>query len=116
MSRSSPGVVCGVSLPAGSATTSAQIAALIKQVGAALTTANSASETLGAAAKNIDLQSTYTSSLSDSITTGIGSLVDADMNEASTRLNALQTQQQLGVQALSVANQNSQLILKLFGG
>ncbi|RYC28724.1 flagellin, partial [Lichenibacterium minor] len=44
------------------------------------------------------------------------SLVDADMNVASTRLQALQTQQQLGIQALSMANQNSQLILKLFNG
>ena len=100
----------------GTATTTTQIAAFIRQVGTALTAANAANETLGAAAKNISLQSTYTSSLSDSITTGIGSLVDADMNEASTRLSALQTQQQLGVQSLSVANQNAQLILKLFGG
>ena len=53
--------------------------------------------------------------LSNAITQGVGSLVDADMNQASTRLNALQTQQQLGIQALSVANQNSQIILKLFG-
>ena len=45
-----------------------------------------------------------------------GSLVDADMNVASTRLQALQTQQQLGIQSLSIANQNSQLILKLFNG
>ena len=43
-------------------------------------------------------------------------LVDADMNEASTRLQALQTQEQLGIQSLSVANQNAALILKLFGG
>ncbi len=98
------------------ATSAAQIAAYIKQVGAALTAVNNASETFGAASSNISLQSTYTSALSDSITTGVGSLVDADMNAASTRLSALQTQQQLGVQALSVANQNSQLILKLFGG
>ena len=96
--------------------TPAQIATYIKQVGAALSAVNTASETLGAASTNIDLQSSYTSSLSDSLTTGVGSLVDADLNEASTRLNALQTQQQLGVQALSVANQNSQLILKLFQG
>lgn len=95
-------------------TSAATIATYIKQVGAALTAANNAAETLGAASANIDLQSTYTSSLSDSLTTGVGSLVDADMNAASTRLNALQTQQQLGVQSLSVANQNSQLILKLF--
>ena len=52
--------------------------------------------------------------LSDSITSGVGSLVDADMNVASTKLQALQTQQQLGIQSLSIANQNSQLILKLF--
>ena len=79
-----------------------------------MTDVNTAAEQLGAASSQIDLQTTYISSLSDSLTTGVGSLVDADMNEASTRLSALQTQQQLGVQALSVANQNSQLILKLF--
>ena len=50
----------------------------------------------------------------DALTSGVGSLVDADMNVASTRLQALQTQQQLGIQALSMANNNSQLILKLF--
>jgi flagellin len=44
----------------------------------------------------------------------VSSLVDADMNEASTRLQALQTQQQLGVQSLSISNQNTQMILKLF--
>jgi flagellin len=48
------------------------------------------------------------------LTTGVSSLVDADMNEASTRLSALQVQQQLGIQALSIANSNTQLILKLF--
>ena len=95
-------------------TSSAQIDAYIKQVGAAVTAVNTASEQLGAASSQIDLQTTYISSLSNSLTTGVGSLVDADLNEASTRLSALQTQQQLGVQALSVANQNSQLILKLF--
>jgi flagellin len=51
----------------------------------------------------------------DSITKGVGSLVDADMNQESSKLSALQVQQQLGVQSLSIANQNSQMILKLFG-
>ena len=97
-----------------SSTTAAQINTYIRQVGAAITAVNTAAENLGAASSQISLQSTYTSSLTDSLTSGVGSLVDADMNEASTRLSALQTQQQLGVQALSVANQNSQLILKLF--
>ncbi len=91
-------------------------AANLATIGKAITAVQTASENIGATQKNIDIQNTFVSALSDSITTGIGSLVDADMNEASTRLNALQTQQQLGVQALSVANQNSQLILKLFNG
>ena len=112
--------VSQISLSSGSAdgttpaTSADTIANYLKQVGAAISAVTNASETLGAAASNIDLQSTYTSSLSSSLTSGVGSLVDADMNEVSTRLSALQTQQQLGVQALSVANQNSQLILKLF--
>jgi flagellin len=59
---------------------------------------------------------TFNSSLSTNYTNGVSDLVDADMNEASTRLQALQTQQQLGIQSLSIANQNTQLILKLFGG
>ena len=91
-------------------------AANLTAIGTAIQNVQSASENIGASQKNITIQSSFVSALSNSITSGIGSLVDADMNEASTRLNALQTQQQLGVQALSVANQNSQLILKLFGG
>jgi flagellin len=56
----------------------------------------------------------FNSDLVDNYSNGISGLVDADMNEASTRLQALQTQEQLGIQSLSVANQNAQLILKLF--
>ncbi len=52
--------------------------------------------------------------LGDVITKGVGRLVDADMNEESTKLKALQTQQQLGIQALSIANSDSQTILQLF--
>jgi flagellin len=62
----------------------------------------------------ITSQQTFVKALMDSIDSGVGSLVDADMNEASTRLKALQTQQQLGIQALSIANSNSQNILSLF--
>ena len=51
---------------------------------------------------------------SDNLNAGVSAFVDADMNEASTRFQALHTQQQLGVQALSIANQNSQMILRLF--
>ncbi|MFA5957163.1 flagellin [Hyphomicrobium sp.] len=71
---------------------------------------------LGSAQQRIDLQTTFVSSLMDTISTGISQLVDADMNEESTKLQALQVKQQLGVQALSIANQSSQNILSLFRG
>ncbi|MGI6851720.1 flagellin [Mesorhizobium sp. 1B3] len=70
--------------------------------------------TLGAAKTRIDLQNEFIGSLRDAIDRGVGTLVDADMNEESTRLQALQVQQQLGIQALSIANGNSQQILSLF--
>lgn len=69
---------------------------------------------IGAVQARVASQATFVKTLNDALTTGVSSLVDADMNETSTRLQALQTQQQLGVQSLSIANQNSQLILKLF--
>jgi flagellin len=69
---------------------------------------------IGAVQARVSAQSTFVSALKDALTTGVSSLVDADMNEASTRLQALQTQQQLGVQSLSISNQNTQMILKLF--
>ena len=103
-----------LSFSISSSTSSGQLTALSQDLATALSSVQTAAAKLGATQNNIDLQSTFVSSLSDSITTGVGSLVDADMNEASTRLNALQTQQQLGIQALSVSNQNSQIILRLF--
>ena len=69
---------------------------------------------VGAINSRIDMQTDFVSDLMDSITEGVGKLVDADMNEESTRLKALQTQQQLGIQALSIANSGSQNILSLF--
>lgn len=71
--------------------------------------------TLGAASRQIEGQLTFTSSLGDVIETGIGNLVDADLAKESANLQALQVQQQLGVQALSIANQAPQSILSLFG-
>jgi flagellin len=98
------------------ASTAGMLTALSRDLDTALLRVQTAAAKLGATQTNIELQTTFVQALSDSITAGVGSLVDADMNEASTRLNALQTQQQLGIQALSVSNQNSQIILKLFGG
>jgi flagellin len=86
----------------------------IKIADAALNDIISAGSALGASKQRIDLQSSFVTNLSDAITKGVGALVDADMNVESTRLQALQVQQQLGVQALSIANQNTQMILRLF--
>ncbi|MBL4733719.1 MAG: flagellin [Rhizobiaceae bacterium] len=69
---------------------------------------------LGAISARVDIQSEFISDLMDAIDRGIGQLVDADMNAESVRLQALQTQQQLGIQALSIANGNGQNILSLF--
>lgn len=77
-------------------------------------TAVGAAADFGSVQGRIDVQSKYVNSLMDSLKSGIGSLVDADMEETSARLQALQVQQQLGVQALSIANQAPQNILSLF--
>lgn len=69
---------------------------------------------LGSAGKRISDQSNFVGKLANSLKLGIGSLVDADMEEASARLQALQTQQQLGIQSLSIANQSPSAILSLF--
>lgn len=68
----------------------------------------------GSAQGRIEIQSDFIGKLTDSLKSGIGTLVDADMEEASARLQALQVQQQLGVQSLSIANQSPQSILSLF--
>lgn len=70
--------------------------------------------TLGAFQKRIEMQSVFTGKLLATIDKGVGRLIDADMNEASTRLRALQTQEQLGIQSLQIANSNSENILQLF--
>jgi flagellin len=75
---------------------------------------NTSLSTLGAASRKIDGQLKFTSKLSDVVTKGIGNLVDADLAKESANLQALQVQQQLGVQALSIANQAPQTILSLF--
>ena len=86
----------------------------IKVVDEALSQVTSAASSLGAVQNRIDMQSDFVSKLMDTVSEGVGSLVDADMTEESTRLKALQTQQQLGVQALSIANSSSQSLLSLF--
>jgi flagellin len=96
------------------ATSDNDIDGMISAVDAMLSSLTDAASTLGAITSRIDMQENFVANLMDVIDKGVGRLVDADMNEESTRLKALQTQQQLGVQALSIANTNSENILRLF--
>lgn len=86
----------------------------IKGADAAVKEMTSAATDLGAAKQRINLQKDFVTQLSGAIDRGVSQLVDADMNAESTRLQALQVKQQLGVQALSIANSGSQNILSLF--
>jgi flagellin len=79
-----------------------------------LTAATDAAAAFGSVQTRIDIQSDFVGKLTDSLKAGIGTLVDADMEEASARLQALQVQQQLSTQSLSIANQQPQNLLSLF--
>jgi flagellin len=81
---------------------------------AAISEMTDSASKLGAVKSRIDMQSTFVKGLMDALDRGVGTLVDADMNQESTKLQALQVQQQLGIQALSIANSSSQSIMKLF--
>lgn len=103
-----------ISLLTTSADDVAVLEGYIKGVDHALSRMTTAASDLGAAKKRVDLQQSFVNSMMDAIDRGVGTLVDADMNRESTRLQALQVQQQLGIQALSIANSNSQSIMSLF--
>jgi flagellin len=94
--------------------TSANAQTMVATIETAQKALNGKLSDLGAASRQIDAQSTFTSRLSDVIEGGIGNLVDADLAKESARLQALQVKQQLGVQALSIANQAPQTITSLF--
>jgi flagellin len=103
-----------ISARTDSAADQAKLNAFQKQVDAAISNVTASASALGTARSRITSQSSFVMSLQTSLNNGVGSLVDADLNVASTRLQALQVQQQLGVQSLSIANQSTQSILKLF--
>ncbi len=92
----------------------ADAAAALTVIDTALATVNSSLATLGSQAKQIETHNTFVTKLMDSLETGIGKLVDADLAKESARLQALQVQQQLGAQSLGIANQAPQIILSLF--
>ncbi|MDM7459574.1 MAG: flagellin, partial [Paracoccus sp. (in: a-proteobacteria)] len=106
------GQIAGAALTA--ITDAASATTAIGEIEALIDIAVQGAADLGSAGKRISDQSNFVGKLADSLKVGIGALVDADMEEASARLQALQTQQQLGIQSLSIANQAPSAILALF--
>ena len=93
---------------------SAGATAALGNIEAMMQTSIDAASTFGSVQTRVDIQKDFVSKLTDSMKAGIGSMIDADMEEASARLQALQVQQQLSTQALSIANQQPQSLLSLF--
>lgn len=106
------------SIAAFSAATDASSAALaatrLAEIDTVINNVSSALSTLGTGSKQLENQANFISKLSDSMQAGIGNLVDADLAKESSKLQALQTKQQLGIQALSIANQSTSTVLSLF--
>lgn len=97
-------------------TTPANAQAALASIETMMQASTDAAASFGAAGRRIEMQSDFVSKLTDTLKSSVGALVDADMEEASARLQALQTQQQLGIQSLSIANKAPQNILSLFRG
>ncbi|MHA6327110.1 flagellin N-terminal helical domain-containing protein [Roseivivax sp. CAU 1753] len=95
-------------------TSDSGVASALSSIEGLIQTSIDSAAAFGSVQGRIETQANFIQSLSDSLKSGIGTLVDADMEEASARLQALQVQQQLGVQALSIANQAPQTLLSLF--
>jgi len=98
----------------GTISTATKASTMIATVQASLTNVNSSLAKLSSGSKKYSIQLDFSSKLSDTLSSGIGNLVDANMAKESAKLTSLQTKQQLGVQALSIANQAPQTILSLF--
>ncbi|MEF0942031.1 flagellin N-terminal helical domain-containing protein [Rhizobium sp. BR 362] len=94
--------------------TSGDISQAMNLVQSALNAMTSTASQLGSLSTRIDLQTSFVSTLSDTIDSGVGKLVDANMEEESSKLSALQTQQQLAIQSLQIANNSAQNVLALF--
>jgi flagellin len=95
--------------------TATNLDASLKTVDTATALVNGAAATFGAVQSNIEGQQTFINNLASTLQVGVGNIVDANMTAESAQLSALQVQQQLGTQALTIANQAPQLLLKLFG-
>jgi flagellin len=89
-------------------------ATALDTVETAIATAISAAAEFGSVQNRLEIQSDFVKALTDALSEGVGSLVDANMEEEAARLSSLQVQQQLGIQSLSIANSAPQSILALF--
>ena len=98
----------------GTISTQSAASTMVSTVETSLTNVDSALAQLSSGAKKFSIQATFVQNLSNTLTSGIGNLVDADMATESAELTALQTKQQLGVQALSIANSAPEIVLSLF--
>jgi len=96
--------------------TATKASSAISTIESSLNALNLALSQLGTDAKKVGMHKSFVAKLSDELNTGIGNLVDADLAKESAKLQALQTKQQLGIQALSIANSAPQSILSLFRG
>jgi flagellin len=94
--------------------TSSTALAMIATVNTAIGKVSTALAKLGTGSKALDMHLTFINKLQDSIDNGIGNLVDADLAKESAKIQSLQTRQQLGVQALAIANSSTQIMLSLF--
>jgi len=110
-----PGAGSIITMSIGSSLDTVTISsAVLTQLNASIQNVNQALGNLGSQAKQITSHSDFVGKLTDTLQSGVGNLVDADLAKESASLQALQVQQQLGAQALSIANQSPQMILQLF--
>jgi len=105
------GITSTASLASGTASTAQ---AMITTVNTAISKVSTALAKLGTGSKALDVHLTFINKLQDSINSGVGNLVDADLAKESAKIQSLQTRQQLGVQALAIANSSTQTLLSLF--
>jgi len=106
--------LAGLNLSAATFTDAASASTMIGTLTTALQTATNKLSSLGTSSTALDTHLTFIGKLQDSLDAGVGNLVDADLAKESAKLQSLQTKQQLGIQALSIANQTPQSVLSLF--
>ncbi|MEN9856675.1 MAG: hypothetical protein RL186_1163 [Pseudomonadota bacterium] len=99
---------------AATVTSTANATASLTSINTSIDNLGTQLATWGAGSKRLDMHKRFVTKMQDALTSGVGSLTDADLSKESAKLQALQVKQQLGIQALSIANSSSQSALSLF--